>query len=152
MSYKAFRIRIIKLEFLRECLSLNAVCLFMSYICKHLFMVAFPDTSTERIELKMDFILMAFVCYKNVVYLNQRLSDRPELSARKWAINLVYLALLLIKTVALLELHLYSSSSFDSFVSVSAAWLLYMVSDKLNDSASLNTVRVFAFLAIFTNN
>ena len=46
MSYKAFRIRIIKLEFLRECLSLNVICLLMSYLCKHLFSVAFPNTST----------------------------------------------------------------------------------------------------------
>ena len=94
---------------------------------------------------------MAFVCYKNVVYLNQRLSDRPELSLRKWTINMIYLALLLVKTVALLELHLYSSTLSDSLIAISAAWLLYSISDKLNDSKSLNTIRVFAFLAIFTN-
>lgn len=142
MGEKNFRMNIMRVEFLKEVISLDWVTFMVFNLLVSPFRQSKEEAHFRKITLLVEFILAAFICYKNVVYLDTRLSSqRPSTIMRK-AAPIIYLLLFFIKTIHVVVLSVYISNVLFSVLSVVLAFGLFRLADRFNDSRQLNTIRV----------
>jgi len=146
---KHFKIKIMKLEFMKECLTLNYIIFGTAFALKTLIrpmkLPSFP-----QIELILDFCLMTFINYKNIVYVSHRFKERVELHKRRTLALFLYTLMLVVKAVAFVELAFYANSYTILLASVLLSFLVYKLADRINDFRLVNNIRIYLFLALYS--
>lgn len=149
LGTKHFSVKIIRLEFLKEGFTLNLVIYFVSVLFKRV-LLANLSINQSKAEALIDAVLMSFIQYKNIVYLNHRLGNKPELRARKNAAILLYGVLLFFKATILFSLFSRGIGITYVWSCIGTSYLLYMIADKINDSGLVNNIRIFIFMLAFS--
>lgn len=150
VGYKRFKIRMIRLESAKEIFTLDLLLLLGCFLSRRVLFGWLDSELSEQLQALTEFLITAFIGFKNTVYLNHRIGDRTELTLHKRVAILFYVLVCGLKLVAMLELFAYVDSLLVGLAAVVAAFLLYRVMDMVNDLKQVNTVRVVAFLAAFS--
>lgn len=149
LGTKVFMTRMVRLEFFREVFTLDIIHLMLAFVTKIVFLSEASESLSNQAEAMIDFGIMSFICYKNMIYVYRRLIDKPDMGLRMGLGILIYLGLFVIKIIALQEVFAYTASLTVGLASIATGCVLYLVSDNLNDMKFVNNIRVFAFLAMF---
>ena len=148
MGGKNFRVKIMKLEFLKECFTLNCLAAGLLYLLK---IGLREEAQIDQLELVLDLCLTSFLLYKNIIYTQVRLGQRPELANRRVFAICIYAVCLAVKLWLLLEAIHIVNNVLQSCSAVLLTALVYFCANKLNDLSVINKVRVMIFMLLYSN-
>jgi len=150
MGTKNFRVKIMKLEFLKECLTLNYVAIGTLYFVKLLIRVGQLVSEVDAFELLLESCLMSFLLYKNLVYILTRIWPRKELQSRLAFGVLFYTPYFLLKAYHLAETIFFVDNLNYSLGAVLSTALVYFIADKINASSVINNARTSLFMVLYS--
>lgn len=150
LGNKHFVVKMMRVEYLKECFTLNIILYFAAFLVKRVFL-SYMQADYTKLESLLDAILMLFIQFKNIVYVNHRLGMVPEFFMRRQAATLIYSVLLFFKLCVIY--HIFTSGISQAFVWSCAAlsYLIYRLADKINDIRVVNNVRIFVFMVAFAS-
>lgn len=145
-----FRLKITRLEYLKECLTINYAILLVLFFTKRIVdLVLHNHPKLLAVCTVLEAIMAVFIHFKNIVYVRYRLRERTELRTRRLIAMCMYGSFFLFKASLLFSVW-QSLGEWPLFTLCSlAGFLMYRVADKLNDLALINNVRVYVFMILF---
>ena len=147
---KNFRVKIMKLEFFKECLTLNYIAIATLYFVKVILRIGDLVQQVDKLEFVLEHCLSSFLLYKNLVYLFARVWPRKELLGKlAWAI-LLYLAYFLPKVALLAQAIFYADDFSHSAGAVLLTALVYFCADKINAFSLINSARITLFMVLYS--
>jgi hypothetical protein len=147
---KNFRVKIMKLEFLKECLTLNFVAIGVLYFVKIVVRVSEFVQEVAALELLLENCLLSFLLYKNLVYLMTRVWPRKELHLRLVVALLFYVPYFVLKAAYLAQTIYYADNFRLSAGAVLLTAMVYFGADKINASSLVNNARTTLFMVFYS--
>lgn len=150
LGNKHFVVKMMRVEYLKECFTLNLILYFTAFIVKRVYQVLMAD-EFSKFESLIDALTMAFLQFKNIVYVNHRLGNVSEFYVRSQAAILLYLVLMFFKLCVLY--HLFTSGVSLTYVwgTILLSYVIYRAADKINDLKQINNIRIFIFMVAFAS-
>lgn len=146
---RRFKIRIMRIEAVKEVLSLDLVHHIIFHFFRLLvkFFSPLPNNYSPQLDLFFEGILLCFLHFKNIVYLAHRIGERPELSKQRKVAVFASLLLLLLRLTSLFEFFLQARDLTLGLAMVCVSYGGYRLADYLNDRHFLNSTRNHIFLS-----
>ena len=149
LGCKNFRVKIMKLEFLKECLTLDYITIALLYAAKSILRLYNIPYFTS-LDLLSDSCLVSFINYKNIVYINTRLTERAELNYRRIMSTIVYSIYFTIKLYHLLNVIYIMNNVIVSISCIIFSYLIYLISDRINDIRIINNIRIYIYFILYS--
>ena len=139
-----------KLEFFKECLTLNYVAVGVMRGVIGLLNTTEFFSQTDKVNLVLEHCFVCFLLYKNLVYMLTRLGPRKELAYRLAFGGLFYSAYFCLKACLLLQALHFANDMVHSTVAVLLSAVVYLCAEKINDISLINNVRVTLYLVLYS--
>lgn len=146
LGNKHFRLKITRLEFLKEVLTLNYALILVLFLSKRVIDIMFGHhAKVQAVVMTLEACVAAFMHFKTIVYVGHRLKDRPEYSIRRLLALFIY-GIFFLSKLSLLFSVWHSMNEYQLFVMVTfVSYVVYRVADRINDFGAINNIRIFLY-------